>query len=66
MLFAEDIVGIGDLMLRAVIVVLKIVGEEMDLFAIFPIGAIIQNGGKRKRRANACCANHSHNHKYKC
>ena len=49
MLFVEDIVGIEDLTLRAVIVVLKIVGEKMGLFAIFPIGATIQDGGKRKR-----------------
>ena len=49
MLFAEDIVSIEDLTLRAVIVVLKFVGEKMDLFAIFPIGTTIQDGGKRKR-----------------
>ena len=41
MLYAEDIVGIEDLTLRAVIVVLKIVGEKVDLFAIFPIGTTI-------------------------
>ena len=49
MSFAEDIVGIEDLTLRAVIVVLKFVGEKMDLFAVFPIGTTIQDGGKRKR-----------------
>jgi len=49
MSFAEDIVGIEDLMLRAIIVVLKFVGDKMDLSAIFPIGATIQDGGKRKR-----------------
>jgi len=46
---AEDIVGIEDLTLRAVIVVLKFVGEKMDLFTIFPIGTTILDGGKRKR-----------------
>jgi len=58
MLFAEDIVGIEDLMLRAVIVVLKFVGEKMDLFTIFPIDATIQDGGKRKRSNDIdlfCC-----------
>ena len=49
MSFAEDIVGIKDLMLRAVIIVLKFVGEKIDLFAIFPIDTTIQDGGKRKR-----------------
>ena len=34
--------------LRDVIVVLKVEGE-INLFAVFPIGATIQDGGKRKR-----------------
>ena len=34
--------------LRDVIVVLKVEGE-MNLFAVFPIGATMQDGGKRKR-----------------
>jgi len=54
MSFAEDIVGIEDLTLRAVIVVLKFVGEKIDLFAIFPIGTTIQDGGKRKRSDGFC------------
>ena len=58
MSFTEDIVGIEDLMLRAIIVVLKFVEEKMDLFAIFPMGATIQDGGKRKRSngSNICSA----------
>ena len=58
MSFTEDIVGIEDLTLRAVIVVLKFVGEKMDLFTIFPMGATIQDGSKRKRsnRSNICSA----------
>ena len=34
--------------LRDVIVVLKVEGE-MNLFAVFPIGTIMQDGSKRKR-----------------
>jgi len=49
MSFAEDIVGIENLTLRAVIVVLKFVGEKKGLFTIFPIGATIQDNSKRKR-----------------
>ena len=54
MSFTEDIVGIEDLMLRAIIVVLKFVEEKMDLFAIFPMGATMQDGGKRKRSDGSC------------
>ena len=51
MLFVEDIVGLegGVLMLNAVVEVLKLLGEKENLFADFPIGATMQDGGKRKR-----------------
>ena len=49
MSFAEDIVGIEDLMLRAMFEELMFVVEKKSLFTIFPIGATIQDGGKRKR-----------------
>ena len=49
MLFAEDIVSIEDLILRAVFEELMFVVEKKSLFTIFPIGATIQDGGKRKR-----------------
>ena len=38
-------------MLGVVIEVLKFVGEKEDLFAVFPIGTTIQDGGKTKFRA---------------
>jgi len=41
-------VGIKVCKLRDMIVVLSVEGE-MNLFAVFPIGATIQDGGKRKR-----------------
>jgi len=44
-----DIVGNVFLKLESVAVLLKIVEEKDDLFANFPIGATIQDGGKRKR-----------------
>ena len=47
MSFAEDIVGIVELLLRFVVEMLKRFEEKEDLFAIFPIGATIQDGGKR-------------------
>ena len=41
MSFAEDIVGIEDLMLRAMFEELMFVVEKKSLFTIFPIGATI-------------------------
>ena len=47
--FSVDIVGNEVLKLEAmdVIVVLRV--EKMTLFIIFPMGTIMQDGGKRKR-----------------
>jgi len=44
-----DIVGNMFLRLESIVELLKIVEEKSDLFANFPIGATIQDGGKRKR-----------------
>jgi len=49
MSFAEDIVGIENLVLGAVFKELMFVEEKESLFTKFPIGATIQDGGKRKR-----------------
>ena len=49
MLFVIDIASRGDLVLDAVVEVLKLFEEKENLFANFPIGATIQDGGKRKR-----------------
>jgi len=49
MSFTKDIAGKEVLTLGAVIEVLKFVGEKEDLFAVFPIGTTIQDGGKRER-----------------
>ena len=49
MSFTKDTAGKEVLMLGAIIEVLKLVGEKEDLFTVFPIGATIQDGGKRKR-----------------
>jgi len=51
MSFVEDIVGLesGVLVLNTVVEVLKLLGEKENLFADFPIGATMQDGGKRKR-----------------
>jgi len=49
MLFAVDIAGKEVLTLNAIVEVLKFVEEKENLFANFPIGATIQDGGKRKR-----------------
>ena len=54
MSFTKDIAGKEFMMLGAVIEVLKFVGEKEDLFAVFPIGATIQDGGKRKRSDGFC------------
>jgi len=44
-----DIFGNRFLRLEFVVELLKIVEEKSGLFANFPIGATIQDGGKRKR-----------------
>ena len=49
MSFVEDMVGLEDLILRAVFKDLLFVEEKKNLFAKFPIGTTIQDGGKRKR-----------------
>jgi len=49
MFISEDIVGKGFLKLVDVVEELKEVEEKDNLFAEFPIGATIQDGGKRKR-----------------
>ena len=49
MLFTKDTAGKEVLTLGAIIEVLRFVGEKEDLFAVFPIGATIQDGGKRER-----------------
>jgi len=49
MFISEDIVGKGFLKLADVAEELKEVEEKDNLFAEFPIGATIQDGGKRKR-----------------
>jgi len=47
--FIEDIVGLVELLLRFVVEMLKRFVEKDDVFAIFPIGTTMQDGGKRKR-----------------
>ena len=49
MSFAVDIDGKEVLMLNAVVEELKFVEEKGNIFADFPIGTTIQDGGKRKR-----------------
>jgi len=49
MSFTKDTASKEVLMLGAVIEVLKFVGKKEDLFAIFPLNATIQDGGKRGR-----------------
>ena len=49
MFFPEDIAGKGFLKLEAVVELLKDNKEKDNLFTGFPIGATIQDGGKRKR-----------------
>ena len=49
MSFAEDIVGKDVLTLGAIVEMLRFGEEKENLFAVFPIGATIQDGGKRKR-----------------
>ena len=43
-----DIVGNRFLRLESVVELLKIVEEKSGLFANFPVGATIQDGGKRR------------------
>ena len=47
----ENIVGKELLKLETVVELLKGIEEKNNLFADFPIGATIQDGGKRKRSA---------------
>jgi len=49
MFIPEDIVGKGFLKLADVVGELKEIEEKDNLFADFPIGTTIQDGGKRKR-----------------
>jgi len=49
--FSVDIVGKEVLMLDAKVELLKFVEEKENLFTNFPIGATIQDGGKRKRQS---------------
>jgi len=49
MSFTKDTASKEVLMLGAIIEVLKFVGKKEDLFAIFPLGTTIQDGGKRGR-----------------
>ena len=49
MSFVIDIAGRRDLVLDAIVKVLKLFEEKENLFADFPIGTTIQDGGKRKR-----------------
>jgi len=53
MFISEDIVGKGFLKLADIVEELKEVEEKDNLFAKFPIGATIQDGGKRKRSDDA-------------
>ena len=49
MFISKDIVGKRFLTLKAVVELLKGEVEKDNLFADFPIGATIQDGGKRKK-----------------
>ena len=49
MLDSEDIAGKRFLKFESVVELLKEEKEKGNLFADFPIGATIQDGGKRKR-----------------
>ena len=49
MLDSEGIAGKGLLRKESVVKLLKFEKEKDNLFADFPIGATIQDGGKRKR-----------------
>ena len=47
--FTKDTVGNKELMFAKLVVGELKVGEVMNLFAIFPIGATMQDGSKKKR-----------------
>jgi len=47
-LVLEDIVGKVESLLMFVVEILKRLWGKLDLFAMFPIGATMQDGGKRK------------------
>jgi len=49
-----DIVGNRFALLESVVGLLKIVVEKVVLFTNFPIGATMQDGGKRKRKPVNC------------
>jgi len=49
MSFTKDTVGKEELTFAKLVVEGPKVEEIMNLFAIFPIGATMQDGGKRKR-----------------
>ena len=55
--FAVDIAGKEVLTLNAIVEELKFVEEKGNIFADFPIGTTIQDGGKRKRSDGpfSCC-----------
>jgi len=53
MFISENIVGKRFLKMESVVELLKGVEEKDNLFADFPIGTIIQDGGKRKRSNDA-------------
>ena len=55
-----DIVGKVVLKGEAVVEMLKVVEEKVNLFASSPIGATIQDGGKRKRSVGDSCYTLSH------
>ena len=59
MLDSEGIAGKGLLKRGPVVEMLKFEGEKDNLFAEFPIGATIQDGGKRKRSDEWSCASSS-------
>jgi len=44
----EDIVGKVESLLMFVVEILKRLRGKLDLFAMFPIGTTMQDGGKRK------------------
>jgi len=48
MLVLEDIVGKVESLLMFVVEMLKRLRRKLDLFAMFPIGATMQDGSKRK------------------
>ena len=51
--FSVDIVSKRELVLDAIVEMLKLLREKENLFANFPIGATIQDGGKRKRSSSS-------------